>query len=676
MSKKPDEAPKKKSFWDILNTPVQDLFKEGAASKPEDKTQQAASPAPTTPSTAQSAVAEAGQVASEQAQAASLAAEKAQAQKQSTGQAAEQAHQQAEKAAAAKAEAERQAAEQAQQAKQERQQAEKAKAEAAAAAAQAEQEHLAAEKAQAERLAQAESEKIAAQQAATEKAAAEAAQKIAEQQAAEKIKAEAAAQAAAEKAEQQRQAAEQAEQARQQSEQQAAAKAEAERLAAEQAAAEQKAADEAEEERLLAEKAKAEQQAAEAAAAEKQALESVAPEPESLEEPVAEAAAEAEAPTKKKVKKGLWEILNTPVQDLFKEDGLLVEVDANASEEEQEAQRRRLAWLGLGREKPDLEGQEKASWLQHFRNRLAKTRGEFAESIYRLAKGRTKVDEDMLEELEEILLQSDVGVDTTDDILDFLRAEAKKRRLLPEEVLPTLSTYLEETLESEPFRVESGRLNIFLVVGVNGTGKTTTVGKIAAKLRISGYKVMLAAGDTFRAAAIDQLAVWAKRANCPLIQHHEGADAAAVVYDAIQSARAKKVDALLIDTAGRLHNKDHLMEELKKVHRIIEREQQDARLERLLVLDATTGQNGLRQAEVFSKAVPLDGLIITKLDGTAKGGVMFAIKKAMGIPIRLLGVGEHLGDLQEFEPKAFVQTLFAREESLESNDDSKTAVEA
>ena len=383
--------------------------------------------------------------------------------------------------------------------------------------------------------------------------------------------------------------------------------------------------------------------------------------PAQVEAPAQAEAAEAEDKTTdapKMRKKSFWEMLNTPVQDLFKEGQMLVE----------EGEESDMAFFGLGREKPVLEGSEKQSWLAHFRARLARTRTQFSENITRLAKGRTKVDEEMLEELEEILLQSDVGVKTTDDVLEFLRGEAKKRRFLPEEVLPALSGFLEQTLESEPFRIEEGKLNIFLIVGVNGTGKTTTVGKVAAKLKIGGYKVMLAAGDTFRAAAIDQLAIWGKRCGCPVIQHHEGADAAAVVYDAIQSARAKKVDVLLIDTAGRLHNKDHLMEELRKVHRIIEREKQDAHVEYVLVLDATTGQNGLRQAEVFSRSVPLNSLILTKLDGTAKGGVIFGIKRELGIPIKLLGVGESIADLQEFDPKSFVQALFVQEEGAETAD--------
>jgi fused signal recognition particle receptor len=412
-----------------------------------------------------------------------------------------------------------------------------------------------------------------------------------------------------------------------------------------------------------------------------------------------------------KSKKSLWEILNTPVQDLFKEETVAPEAvvetvvetlpevspierpsepgsepdvqdqaepvaeaspaesgqgDAEDEESDWFKSLKSMLWLGLGKDKPHLDGVEKKSWLARIRERLSKTRSQFVEGMHRLAKGRTKVDEEMLEELEELLLQSDMGIDTTDRILEHLRQEAKRRRFLPEEVLPSLIEYLQKELESEPFRVEEGRLNIFLIVGVNGTGKTTTVGKIAAKLKISGYKVMMAAGDTFRAAAIDQLGIWGKRAGVPVIHHQEGSDAAAVVYDAIQAAHARKVDVLLIDTAGRLHNKDYLMDELRKVYRVIDREKRDARLESLLVLDATTGQNGLRQAEVFAKAVDLNALILTKLDGTAKGGVIFSIKQAMGLPIKLVGIGEHLEDLQEFEPRDFVEAMFADESFAET----------
>lgn len=316
--------------------------------------------------------------------------------------------------------------------------------------------------------------------------------------------------------------------------------------------------------------------------------------------------------------------------------------------------------LGLGRDKPRSQ-EEKTSWFQRLKDRLGKTRHDFVDSLNRLFKGRTKVDADLLDELEEILLQSDVGVDTTDEILAHLKTLAKENRFLPEEVLPSIRQYLEAELLSEPFLIQEGRLNIFLVTGVNGTGKTTTVGKIAAKLKISGYKVMLAAADTFRAAAIDQLAVWGKRVGVPVIHHQEGADAAAVVYDAIQAAHARKMDVLLIDTAGRLHNKDNLMAELKKIGKIVEREKGEAVVEALLVLDATTGQNGMRQAEVFAAAVPLKGIILTKLDGTAKGGVVFSIKRTLNLPIKLMGIGENLEDLQEFDPAMFVEALFTNE---------------
>ena len=370
---------------------------------------------------------------------------------------------------------------------------------------------------------------------------------------------------------------------------------------------------------------------------------------------------------------------------LAKEDNKSAEEDTASQDDETEEEKKEsdwlksfkdMFWLGLGKDKPRLNQSEKQSWMSRVRQRLSKTRTQFVDNIHRLAKGRTKVDEDMLEELEEILLTSDVGLNTTDRILDHLRGLAKESRFLPEEVVPALTTYLESELLCEPFKMEKGKLNIFLVVGVNGTGKTTTVGKIAAKLKISGYKVMLAAGDTFRAAAIDQLGIWGKRVGAPVIAHHEGADAAAVIYDAIQSARAKKVDALLIDTAGRLHNKDHLMEELQKIHRIIEREKGDDRVENLLVLDATTGQNGIRQAEVFSKSVPLNGLILTKLDGTAKGGVIFAIKQDLNIPIKLVGIGEHLEDLQEFDPKEFVNALFMGDDEFDAEEQAQADAES
>ncbi|MBC7542609.1 MAG: signal recognition particle-docking protein FtsY [Candidatus Sericytochromatia bacterium] len=308
---------------------------------------------------------------------------------------------------------------------------------------------------------------------------------------------------------------------------------------------------------------------------------------------------------------------------------------------------------------------ERDSWFDRLSDRLSQTRQGLVSRVHRLTYGRTRIDEEMLEELEEILLSSDVGPKTTDEVLTFLRGKAKDARFLPAEVVPALRTYLSDRLADgiTPITAERGKLTIFLMVGVNGVGKTTTTGKIAAKFRLNDYKVLLAAADTFRAAAVDQLEVWANRAGVELIRHAEGGDAAAVVFDAIQAAKARGVEALIVDTAGRLHTKHNLMEELRKIRRIIEREAPDAIVESLLVLDATTGQNGLRQAEVFGQATPLTGVILTKLDGTAKGGVIFGIKESLGLPIRLLGVGEGLEDLREFDPSLFVDALFATTEN-------------
>jgi fused signal recognition particle receptor len=304
---------------------------------------------------------------------------------------------------------------------------------------------------------------------------------------------------------------------------------------------------------------------------------------------------------------------------------------------------------------------ERKSWFSRLTERLGETRQGLISRVYRLTHGRKKIDEDMLEELEEILLTSDVGPKTTDDVLAFLRGKARDERFLPDEVVPALREYLSNRLSdgASPITAERGTLTIFLMVGVNGVGKTTTTGKIAAKFRLNDYKVLLAAADTFRAAAIDQLEIWSQRAGVDLIRHAEGGDAAAVVFDAIKAAQARSTDVLIVDTAGRLHTKHNLMEELSKIRRIVEREAPGATVETLLVLDATTGQNGLRQAEVFGQATPLTGVILTKLDGTAKGGVVFSIKETLGLPIRLLGVGEGLEDLREFDPAMFVDALFA-----------------
>lgn len=318
--------------------------------------------------------------------------------------------------------------------------------------------------------------------------------------------------------------------------------------------------------------------------------------------------------------------------------------------------------IGLGKPIVNESKEERERWAEKLRDRLSNTRHAFVEKLERILHGRTKIDEDLLEEIEEILLESDVGVEMTNKICDKLRTLAKENRFLPEEVMPSLFDYLKSELDLEQDRIiiDENKLNIIMMVGVNGTGKTTTTGKIAAKLKISGFSVLLAAADTFRAAAIEQLEVWSQRADVPIVRHQEGSDAAAVVYDAIKSAQARKYNVLLIDTAGRLHNKVNLMEELRKVRRIIDREAPDAKTEVLLVLDGTTGQNGLKQAKVFSEAVQLTGVALTKLDGTAKGGVIFSVKNSLNIPIKLVGVGEGLDDLRDFEPQIFIDALFAK----------------
>ncbi|MEB3224033.1 MAG: signal recognition particle-docking protein FtsY [Candidatus Sericytochromatia bacterium] len=313
------------------------------------------------------------------------------------------------------------------------------------------------------------------------------------------------------------------------------------------------------------------------------------------------------------------------------------------------------AWDALN--KPVFDKDE--AWAIKTRERLSETRKFLVNRVQVLVLGRGRIDDELLEELEEILIGSDVGVATTDDILAHLRVLAREQALLPEGIPGALAQFLEQRLgDAQPLRIAPDSLNVLMVVGVNGVGKTTTVGKLAARLQRAGHPTVVAAADTFRAAAIDQLEVWAQRAEVEVVRHQHGGDAAAVVFDAIKAAEARGKRVLLIDTAGRLHNKANLMEELRKVRRIIDRELPGAVVQVLLVLDATTGQNGLRQAEVFKEAVGLTGVILTKLDGTAKGGVVFAIQQALGIPVQIVGVGEKLEDLGDFDPKDFVRALF------------------
>ncbi|MED4463196.1 signal recognition particle-docking protein FtsY [Metabacillus fastidiosus] len=305
------------------------------------------------------------------------------------------------------------------------------------------------------------------------------------------------------------------------------------------------------------------------------------------------------------------------------------------------------------------------SVTEKFKEGLTKTRDSFATKVNDLVARYRKVDEDFFEELEEILISADVGVTTVMDLIDELKTEVKRRNIQDtEEVRAVISEKLVEIYEGEEgqkseLNIEDSRLNIILFVGVNGVGKTTTIGKLAHMLKSEGKSVLLAAGDTFRAGAIDQLEVWGERVGVDVIKQSEGSDPAAVMFDAVQAAKARKVDVLLCDTAGRLQNKVNLMKELEKVKRVIEREVPDAPHEVLLVLDATTGQNAMSQAKQFSEATNVSGIVLTKLDGTAKGGIVLAIRSELDIPVKFVGLGEKMDDLQQFNAEQYVYGLFA-----------------
>ncbi len=301
------------------------------------------------------------------------------------------------------------------------------------------------------------------------------------------------------------------------------------------------------------------------------------------------------------------------------------------------------------------------SFFEKLKNGLKKTRESITQRVDQLLVSLGKIDEELFEELEEILITSDVGVDTTLKIIDSLRQRVRAEKVTdPGEVKNLLKEEISKILESgdSALKLET-KPSVIVVVGVNGVGKTTSIGKICNMLKMQGKKVLMAAGDTFRAAAIDQLEIWAKRADVDIIKHSEGADPSAVIFDAIQAAKARGVDVVVCDTAGRLHTKKNLMEELKKVFRIINRELPDADVETLLVLDATTGQNAVSQARNFTEATGVTGLVLTKLDGTAKGGIIVSIKSELDIPVKFIGVGEKIDDLQPFNPRDFADALFS-----------------
>ena len=505
----------------------------------------------------------------------------------------------------------------------------------------AEEKKLAEEKAERERQ-EAEAMRLAEEEMARQRQVELTAIQAAEEAEEQRRQAELAAiQAAEEQAERERQTAEAARLAEEQAERERQA-AEAARLAEEQAERERQAAEAA---RLAEEQAERERQAAEAAR--------LAEEQAERERQAAEAARLAEEQAER-------ECQAAEAARLAEEQAA---EDARIAEEEAEAERLRLEEeknnLPTEQEKPKKEG-----FFARLKKGLLKTRQNLGSGFFGLFSGK-KIDDDLFEELEEQLLIADVGVDTTRKIIDNLTAHASRKELKDAEVLyGKLREEMSDILAKvdKPLVIEDKKPYVILMVGVNGVGKTTTIGKLARQYQSEGKSVMLAAGDTFRAAAVEQLQVWGERNKIPVVAQHTGADPASVIFDAIQSAQAKGVDVLIADTAGRLQNKSHLMEELKKIVRVMKKLDENAPHEIMLTLDASTGQNAVSQAKLFDDAVGLTGITLTKLDGTAKGGVIFSIADQFGIPIRYIGIGEGIEDLRPFKADDFIEALFAREE--------------
>jgi len=305
--------------------------------------------------------------------------------------------------------------------------------------------------------------------------------------------------------------------------------------------------------------------------------------------------------------------------------------------------------------------EEKKGFFQRLKEGLVKTRQGLVGKIDQIVAGKKKIDDDLLADLEETLITSDIGVQTTQILLDHVTEKVKRKELEDADLLKkTLQEQMFEILrhQEKPIPLSSARPFVVMVVGVNGTGKTTTIGKMAQKFAAQGKSVMMAAADTFRAAAIEQLEIWGQRVGCDVIRQKSGSDPSAVVFDALKAAKSRNTEVVLVDTAGRLHTKINLMEELKKVRRIMERELPEAPHEVLLVLDATTGQNAIAQAKMFTKTVGVTGIVLSKLDGTAKGGILVAISNELKIPIRYIGIGEKIDDLREFNARDFVEALF------------------
>ncbi|MBG3065824.1 signal recognition particle-docking protein FtsY [Proteus mirabilis] len=521
----------------------------------------------------------------------------------------------------------------------------------------AEQERLAEEEAQRQAQLEAEQARQEAQRAAAEKLAAERAEqaRLAEEEAQRQVQLEAEqARQEAQRAEAEKLAAERAEQARlaeEEAQRQVQLEAEQARQEAQRAEAEKLAAERAEQARLAEEEAQrqaqleAEQARQEAQRAEAEKLAAERAEQARLAEEEAQRQAQLEAEQAR--------------QEAEAEEKARI-AQAQAEAEDIVALREEvLVDKPVEQERPKKEG-----FFSRLKKGLLKTRQNLGSGFMGLFRGK-KIDDELFEELEEQLLIADVGMDTTSKIINSLTQHASRKDLKDAESLyGKLREEMGDILNKvdKPLNIEGKKPFVILMVGVNGVGKTTTIGKLARQYQAGGKSVMLAAGDTFRAAAVEQLQVWGERNHIPVIAQHTGADPASVIFDAIQSAQAKGVDVLIADTAGRLQNKSHLMEELKKIVRVMKKLDEEAPHEVMLTLDASTGQNAVSQAKLFNETVGLTGLTLTKLDGTAKGGVIFSIADQFGIPIRYIGVGEGIEDLRPFKADDFIEALFAREE--------------
>ncbi|MER1709803.1 signal recognition particle-docking protein FtsY [Proteus mirabilis] len=607
--------------------------------------------------------AEAERLAAERAEQARLAEEEAQRQAQ---QEAEQARQEAQRAEAERLAAER--AEQARLAEEEAQRQAQLEAEQARQEAQrVEAERLAAERAEQARLAEEEAQRQAQQEA-------EQARQEAQRAEAERLAAERAEQACLAEEEAQRQAQLEAEQARQE-----AQRAEAERLAAERAEqarlaeeeAQRQAQQEAEQARQKAQRAEAERLAAERAEQARLAEEEAQRQAQLEAEQARQEAQRAEAEKLAAERAEQARLAEEEAQRQAQLEAEQARQEAEAEEKARIAQAQAEAEdiVALREEvlvdKPvEQERPKKEGFFSRLKKGLLKTRQNLGSGFMGLFRGK-KIDDELFEELEEQLLIADVGMDTTSKIINSLTQHASRKDLKDAESLyGKLREEMGDILNKvdKPLNIEGKKPFVILMVGVNGVGKTTTIGKLARQYQAEGKSVMLAAGDTFRAAAVEQLQVWGERNHIPVIAQHTGADPASVIFDAIQSAQAKGVDVLIADTAGRLQNKSHLMEELKKIVRVMKKLDEEAPHEVMLTLDASTGQNAVSQAKLFNETVGLTGLTLTKLDGTAKGGVIFSIADQFGIPIRYIGVGEGIEDLRPFKADDFIEALFAREE--------------